>query len=139
MAITALYILNVISCATLWEDIQLLIGTKGGSKTSSLVLAAAYIDKHAVIFCTTQTVPLIVADGLLVKYPSVNAVLSANFSKDMAVLQNLEQFSLCRRAVVNRLSCRNWYAFNDLLLKFESQYSRLLNSTLYICREMFTI
>lgn len=86
MAITALYLFNVISGATLWEDIHLLIGTKGESKTSSLLLAAAGIDKDALIICTTQTLPLIVADGLLVRHPSVNAVLSAYSSKDMAVL-----------------------------------------------------
>ena len=80
-AITFLYILNVISITSLWENIHLLLGTSGESKTKSLLVAAATIDKEAIITCITQTVPLIIADGLLVRLPWVNDILPANLSK----------------------------------------------------------
>lgn len=68
-ALTVLYLPNVIAGAQQWEHINLLIGTIGQSSTEILeTLESSPFSSNPVLIDLSGLIPVIVADGLLVRY-----------------------------------------------------------------------
>ena len=74
-----------------WKNMHLLFGTSGESKTDSLLaVAKASTGTKVALQEVTSALPLIVADGLLVRYPW-HSVYFLSLVIDMAVFQNMEE------------------------------------------------
>lgn len=67
-AITVLYVVNVVEGYIQWLSINLVIGISGQSKIEDLLAQTTTSLRDDVLVDITQNLPLIVADGLLVRY-----------------------------------------------------------------------
>ena len=106
--ITILFGHNVAGGFYLWEDIHRLIGTKEESRSGvlSAELKAFTGPNSALVEIIFSGLPVILADGLLVRYLFYNfGRFSHSVRVDMAMLQNMESLASSYRTVVNPPCC----------------------------------
>ncbi len=76
VAITVLYLVNVVQEAVKWEHVNLAIGKDDTAETQNLLAEINSFSYNLIFIDITQSLSLSVADALLVKYPNFSLTFS---------------------------------------------------------------